>query len=532
MSINFQRKLFFCIVVSSIFCTIPHIMQLNFLGSSMGSKLTIYPLLVGFVLSVSFGVRRRKSISKESKYVIYFFLIYGMVVFISLLHGLAVYPYYNDILLNGPINQIEKLPKVYNFLQQLGIFIDEKTLLGIWMIVRPIKGFIFEIFWSFGISYMIYCWYRNHWEEGFSIMKKGLLWCIILIVSYSILDILYLYGIWSAEVVLDFLNPIIHDIKQDSTWWPPLVWPGQLRSVFAEPSYFGIFAAFAMPWLWYSICKEKSHRKKITMFVLFIFYAICLFLTKARTANALFFGELFLFGIFSVFFRKELFKNFIVLAVCAVVSLGISSYAIANLLPGSPEKAQIIREQQDELRSLNVSGYLEDNLGSLANSDKRSNRSRYSIIKANIGIGMDHPILGVGSGLKNAYIPDYLSEEAFLSSEIQMWVKDQKEKGIMRSGFPSLSEYSSRFAEIGILGLIIYLMPAIILVYRLLSVICNKTMEPDERLPYMFFLISILGLLASGLGDSINVTCAYWLLLGVGYAMCFGKKTISALKDD
>lgn len=109
---------------------------------------------------------------------------------------------------------------------------------------------------------MIYCWYRNHWEEGFSIMRKGLLWCIAIIVLYSSVDILYLYGFWGAETVLKFLNPIIHDIKQDGTWWPPLVWPGQLRSIFAEPSYFGIFAAFAMPWLWYSICKEESHGKK------------------------------------------------------------------------------------------------------------------------------------------------------------------------------------------------------------------------------------------------------------------------------
>lgn len=73
---------------------------------------------------------------------------------------------------------------------------------------------------------------------------------------------------------------------------------------------------------------------------------------------------------FQCFFRKELFKNFIVLSVCAVAALSISSYSIANLLPGSPEQAQILHEQQGRLKSLNMSGYLEDNLGSLASSDK------------------------------------------------------------------------------------------------------------------------------------------------------------------
>ena len=214
-----------------------------------------------------------------------------------------------------------------------------------------------------------------------------------------------------------------------------------------------------------------------------------------------------------------------------MAALGISSYAIANLLPGSPEKAQLIHEQQGSLQSMNMSGYLEDNLGSLASSDKRSNKSRYSILKADLSIGMNHPVWGVGRSLRNAYIPDYLPEEAFSGSEIQMWIRNQKEKGIMRAGFPALGEYSSRFAETGILGLIIFLMPAIILVYRLLAVIFYKALEPQNRLPYVFFLISILGVLASGLGDSINITCAYWLLLGVGYAMCFGKKTISAVKS-
>lgn len=530
MLTRFENKLFLLIIIFSAFCTMPSILRLNFFGSIMVGMLSIYPLIAGIFFSIAEWYRHRRSISREGRYVIYFLLIYGFVIFISLIHGLAIYPYYNEIL-NGPVSQIEKLPKIYNLLRRFGILIDENTLLAAWMIVRPIKGFIFEIFWSFGISYMIYCWYRNHWEEGFFIMRKGLLWCIIIIVVYSLLDILYLYGIWGAETVLDFLNPIIHDIKQDGTWWPPLVWPGQLRSIFAEPSYFGIFAAFAMPWLWYSICKEESHRKKAAMFSLFTLYSICLFLTKARTANALFFGEFLLFGVSSLLFRKELFKNFIILALCAVAALGISSYAIANLLPGSPERAQIMHEQQGSLKSLKMSGYLEDNLGSLASSDKRSNRSRYSILKADLSIGISHPVLGVGRSLRNAYIPDYLPEEAFSGEEIQMWIRNQKEKGIMRSGFPALGEYSSRFAETGILGLIIYLIPAIILAYRLLSIICNKAIESKNRLPYVFFLISILGVLASGLGDSINITCAYWLLLGVGYAMCFGKKTFSTVKS-
>ena len=37
------------------------------------------------------------------------------------------------------------------------------------------------------------------------------------------------------------------------------------------------------------------------------------------------------------------------------------------------------------------------------------------------------------------------------------------------------------------------------------------------------FLISLLGIMASGIGDTLNITYCYWVLLGLGYAMCFGK---------
>lgn len=38
-----------------------------------------------------------------------------------------------------------------------------------------------------------------------------------------------------------------------------------------------------------------------------------------------------------------------------------------------------------------------------------------------------------------------------------------------------------------------------------------------------FFAISLIGIMVSGIGDNINITYCYWVLLGLGYAMCFGK---------
>ena len=43
------------------------------------------------------------------------------------------------------------------------------------------------------------------------------------------------------------------------------------------------------------------------------------------------------------------------------------------------------------------------------------------------------------------------------------------------------------------------------------------------KVEYEMVLISLLGIMATGIGDTLNITYCYWVLLGLGYAMCFGK---------
>lgn len=99
-----------------------------------------------------------------------------------------------------------------------------------------------------------------------------------------------------------------------------------------------------------------------------------------------------------------------------------------------------------------ISSYLQENVGSLASIEERSNRSRYSIMLADVKIGLAHPLLGVGPSLRDAYIPEYLPDKEHLSQETLIWIKNQREKGILKSGFPKLGEYTSRFAETGMAG--------------------------------------------------------------------------------
>lgn len=146
-----------------------------------------------------------------------FIVIYFIVIFISLIIGLYTYPYY-DLVLNGPITQIEKLPKVINISSNFGIFIDEKILTIIWMMQSRIKSALLEVLYTFGGAYMIYCWYYNNWQTAFKILIKVILFSLIIIFGYCFIELFYLAGSKIAKNVLITITPYFHIIKSNGTW--------------------------------------------------------------------------------------------------------------------------------------------------------------------------------------------------------------------------------------------------------------------------------------------------------------------------
>lgn len=502
--------LFLFIIISLIFNSIPKPIQMNFIGGILGNKLSFYPFVVGVVYTLYCQYKYKNVLVNSNKF-LKFIAVYLVVTSFSLIIGLYTYPHY-DLVLNGPVTQIEKLPKLIATLNNYGIYINEKILIAFWMIARTIKSVLLEALYTFGGAYIIFCLYYNDWKRAFKVLITAILASSVVIFGYSCIELFYLSGNEIAKEILITINPYIHIIKSDGTWWPPLLWPGQLRSIFAEPSYFGIYFAFAMPILWYVFITVKEQCYKVISFSAIIFFTFCLFLTQARTAVGLFVGEVFILFIFTAYLRnKFIFKQVSKIFVAIGTAFILSGLFINNLLVDN-------RYNID-----NVEGYIESNLTSLASASHRSNGARYSIMIADLKIGLDYLLTGVGTGLRNAYIPDYLPEMAKDNGEVQMWIKNQKEKGVLRSGFPKLGEYTSRFAETGIIGLTLFLVPQFILLRKLYLKITDKSIIIDDKLPYIFFTISLIGIMASGLGDSINITYCYWVLLGLGYAMCFTK---------
>ena len=508
---NYQLIIFYFISFFIIFNNVPKTLEINFISGPLYGKLVFYPIILGIIYTIYYQHKYKNILVNFNKFFEFQFL-YFTIICISSIIGLYNYPYY-DLVTNGSIIQIEKLSEFITIIKSFGININLKVLMPFWVIARSLKEVILEILYAFGGAYMIYCWYHNNWKKAFQILIKAVLVSLIFVFSYAVIEIFYLSGSQQAKEMLEIITPYFHIIESDGTWWPPLLLRSQLRSLFAEPSYYGIYFAFAMPLLWYGCFIDKKITYKVLIYFSLIFFTFCLFLTQARTAVALFVGEFLIFSVIMLYLhQKILLKKFVNIAICIILAFLSSNYFIINLLA----------DNRYEITT--VDGYIESNLTSLASTTQRSNNARYSIMLTDLKIGLDNPVLGVGTGLRNAYVPDYLPEMTKNNVEVKMWIKNQQEKGILRAGFPKLGEYTNRFAETGILGLIMFLIPPFILLKKLYSKITDKTLNADEKLPYVFFTISLIGIMASGIGDTINITYCYWVLLGLGYAMCFSKE--------
>lgn len=509
--------LFFFIISTLCFIQIPEFLRWSpKFVSALHDKLSLYPIIAGMIYTIYCQIKYKNVFVKFNAFLMFIF-IYLFISVISLLIGLNNYPYYNDIL-NAQITQVENLQYFIDTLASFNIQIDDKKGLMYYLFLRAIKGIILEIVYTFGCSYMIFCWYDKKWEEAFKILIKAILLSLFIIFSYSIIEILYLSGNIIARNILEVINPYIHVVRTVN-WWPPLLWPNQLRSIFPEPSFFSIWSAFALPFVWYKFLKtDRFYNKLFFAGLIFVFHSL-LFLTQARTAMSLLFGEIFLLSLFVIILRNKEF----ILHYFIVVNCTIFAFVVVNLFIAIVNFNLLNNINNNNINNIDfiatIENYTEDNIKTMTGISKRSNGARFATIYANTKIGLDNPIWGVGKGLVSAYMPEKLPLYAKNNDEVNVWVKGIHELGILKVGFPSFCQYTYSFAESGILGLIIIYLPLTYLLFKILQNFKLNKFDYES----IFFLISILGICATGFSNMFNVTYCYWILLGIGYAKIYNK---------
>lgn len=420
--------------------------------------------------------------------------------------GLINYPYYEE-LLSGPSSQIEKLPSVLSFLNSHGIFIDHKSLTILWISARAIKGSILDILYTFGFSFILYQFFKKDANFYYRLITRAVLSAIILLFLYSIIEISYLAGIDVAKVILTRINPLIHPIAVDHGWWPPLLWKGQLRSMFSEPSRMGNYLAFALPFIWGKFL--LSSKKQIGLCFLITFYTIMIFLTKARTAVAVYWGILFLLFLGVLYIHnKAVIRKFICICGISLLSLALSIGFI-----------NLTTQQEKNGTQTTVSSYMEDNIESLKCANKRSNGARYALIRANFATGIEHPFFGVGNVLNSAYTVHNFNEADLANHEVQMWVKNYSKQGPLKYSLSAMNEYVSRFAQNGILGLMVYIIPFMYVFIKLLNFL--RATQGETQIRILITMLSLIGSAVAGCNGSLTLLYAYWIILAFSYAVIY-----------
>ena len=600
-----RRSIFFIIVISLMFITIPKYLHFPVwgLGSFLTSKLVVYPIYAGIIFELYLAYKNRKNISfdltGETRFLLAYIGIYFLVILVSVIHGMAIYPFMAEVL-KGP-SPIEKLPAVLGFLNSHDIAVSSESLTKIWLVCRYLKGFLLSTLLSFGVVYLLFRWCRKDVKLYFRILVCGVVASVVIISLYCFIEIPYLAHYKCAEKILTFINPFLHEIKINGGWWPPLLWKNQIRSLFPEPSHFGIYAAFAMPFLWYAFIRLKSMKYKAAMAVLIAFYTFSLFLTSARTAFVLFIGEVGLLFIYTLYLHSKCIAKHVgvimlISAVAFGTSLGFISYQVhpqavnrlaqakaksnaatkdktnvvaqkAKSNAATKDKANVVAQKaksnaaaKDKANvaaqkaksnaaakdKANVAAkkskvnastkdkanaaaqyYIDSNLKSLTSTNQRSNASRFSVMRADFEVGLEHPLLGVGRNLRSPYVAKKLESYPKKSGEVKTWLKRMHSLGIMKAGIPTLGNYTVLFSETGVLGLLVWIFPPAYLLWHLLKLLWLD----KSRLDVAFFLISFTGLLVAAIGDTINIFYSYWLLLGLGYAFLYDWKMAGKIEQ-
>lgn len=357
------------------------------------------------------------------------------------------------------------------------------------------------LLWTYGVVYWIYClYYKNSRELVRTLIVTGLV-CYSLIAVYAVIEIIYFEGSEWAKNILIICNPYLHRVGDGYGWWPPLLWGSEIqrmRSIFAEPSYMGIYFAFLMPLLWPHVCGCEKSKKLFVGIGVMTFAFLMMFLTRSRTAYGITLVQLAIFiGVICFKKHKEYYRCLkILISTCLVAAI------FANFITG-----------------INISGI--DNL------ENGSNNSRLGYIVATTSIGMKYPVFGAGSELFNFYVEDNSPSFTQNNKEYQTWVNYFNLGGI-RNSYPQICEYSTLFAKNGVFGLAIFFLPLLYIIYKLLCRIMICEQDPWSFIKYVLVLISLLGMAATGFSNNINISYCYWVILGVAY-VCVHDDGISEI---
>lgn len=295
-------------------------LNVPFMGN-MGSKLSIFPVIIGVCLFLYQGIKKREYYIP--KICIVFFCIFLLWQIISLIHGLFIFPAWYEI----SANQFKKLDFLISYLADKGISVDAIIVGHLWWSIKLLFSHILEYCVTYGtVLWGISLFYRNR-AKSFKAFRYGILGGAVICSIYSIIEFLYLFGSYDAMVMLAHINPFIYDVGIAHGWWPSLLSGNRVRSVFAEPAFMALYLTVTIPFLFAQMYTVKT--KKWFWKIIFAIQLLMMWGTNSKTALGILLAEALVVIIF-IFLRrkkiswKQLVRPLVAIVILCGVGMGIN----------------------------------------------------------------------------------------------------------------------------------------------------------------------------------------------------------------
>lgn len=523
--LNLQKLCLAMAILTLPFDSIPK----EYMISLIGGRLSVYFIIFGLLSCIFEYFKFKFDFLNYKKFILYI-IVFMLWQSFSLVYGIINYPF-EEFLQSFDGGKFDVLVDKF---PNIDVLIDKITLVKIYLFLRLLINLvIIPTITYWGFAFLIYHIYQKEPQNIFYLVRKYVRYLVIICGLYSLLEIAYLkFNSEIAVQILKFINPYFYDIAFGHGWWPPLIWKNQLRSLCTEPSFFGIVAAFCIPYLWSYIYGKTG----IKNFLLVCYFTFLIFLTRARTATLLYFGEVFLLYSIVIFDNvKKMYKSIAIITISVLLgfSLNVIEY---NTIISFFKTSVIFSEQAEVYKSIdlrkadikiyqeenvvknntdnqnkteNTKEYLKNNVFSILDKNARSNEARFINLSANLRVEADNPIFGVGNGLKNAYIAEALTEDDLKNAEVANWHTTTYEVGPFKSEFPVVNNFANFLVNNGIIGLILWLLP---IGYIMLLISKNYKILVSEY-TFTFSAISFCGCIAAMFSNAVWPT--YYIALGV-----------------
>lgn len=309
---DWEYIMFGCSVFLIPFHTVHQILSISVM-ENMGNKLSIYPVLIGLCLFLYRGLKKGEW--HVPKICSFFFCVLLLWQIVSLVHGLLIFPDWQEI----SVNQFKKLDFLLSILSSKGIVLDTSATGRIWWTIKLIFTHILEYSVTYGVViWGISLFHRNR-KTPFHALRYGILGGAIICSAYSVIELLYLFGSYDAMVILAHINPLIYDIKVAHGWWPPLLGENRVRSMFAEPAYMALYLTVTIPFLFAQIYTAKT--KKWFWKIIFAMQLLMMWGTNSKTALGILLAEGLAVVVFLFLRRKRITWKQLIRPLLAIIIL-------------------------------------------------------------------------------------------------------------------------------------------------------------------------------------------------------------------